>query len=106
MYKFLVTVAALLGLSMSSTASTIAWIESDFSVPLLITANDSGAIARQLNLAPSSQPQGLAYDSAFNKLYWTELIFANARILSAPGTYICRMQSEEFVKSVRYSVVR
>jgi hypothetical protein len=63
-----------------SKATTLYWIESNFSGPKLISADASGTPKGALLLAPQSLPQGVAASATAGRIFVAELAFVNAHV--------------------------
>jgi len=63
-----------------SNATTLYWIESNFSGPKVISADASGTPNGALLLAPQSLPQGVAASAAAGRIFIAELAFVNAHV--------------------------
>jgi len=64
-------------------AQSLFWLETTSSSPKLGTANTDGTNARSVALSPASLPEGLSLAPGGSSLYWTELAFSGARVMTA-----------------------
>lgn len=73
------------GCSVSHTlqAQSLFWVETAYGSPKLWSANTDGSNARSVPLSPGSLPEGLSLSAGGSELYWSELAFAGARIMTA-----------------------
>ena len=73
-------------LAFSAYGTMVYWIETNFSSPKLVLADESGGISSSIVLAAQSLPQALAINRGTNAVFWTELGFLGAKIRSVnPG---------------------
>jgi hypothetical protein len=64
-------------------STTLYWIQSDSSNPMLIQANGAGTIQKTLMLPAGSHPQAVVFNPDTKTLFWTELMELNAHIRTA-----------------------
>ena len=82
--SFLTTFSLMLiGITFGAGSTTLYWIQSDSSNPMLIQADGAGTIQKTLMLSPGTRPQAIVYDPSTKTLFWTELMELNAHIRTA-----------------------
>jgi hypothetical protein len=64
-------------------AQSLFWLENAYGAPKLGSANADGSHAQSIPLPPGSLPEGLSLSPGGSDLYWSELAFTGARIMTA-----------------------
>ena len=67
-------------------AQSLFWVETNYGSPKLGSANTDGSNAKSVSLSAGSLPEGLSLPAGGSRVYWSELSFAGARILTADLT--------------------